>query len=384
MQKKIPTVFMRGGTSRGLFFNDEQLPKNLEIREKILLAAFGSPDLSRMQINGIGAGSTNTNKVAIISRSDDPEYDVNYNFAQVAVVKPRVTYRGNCGNMSSAVGPFAIDEGIVDPVAPYTMVRIYQVNTKKLIIAKVPVKNNLYNEDGNYAIAGVPGTGGKVTLHFVDPGGSMTGKLLPTNNVTDIITVPGVGEINISIVDAANPMVFVRARDLGLSGNEIHEISNSVVFREKSEAIRSRAAVMLGFAKNPEEASEISQQVPKIAYVSQPQEYKTVSDQIVQSNDIDITARMMSMGYFTPRFALTGAICLAGAAKIEGTVVNEMLIQNYNNLNEVRIGFPAGTMQIGVKMDKIQNNFQYQEALVFRTARRLMDGHVYVPEKCFE
>ncbi len=254
---------MRGGTSRGLFFHDEHLPENLNTREKILLAAYGSPDVSRMQINGIGAGTTNTNKVSIISKSKNSAYDVNYNFAQVAVDKPRVTYRGNCGNMSSAVGPFAIDEGLVCPTEPYTQVRIYQVNTKKLIVAEVPVKNNLYNEEGNFAISGIPGTGGKITLHFVDPGGSMTGKLLPTDNVRDRIKIPGMGEITLSIVDAANPMVFVRARDLGLSGNEIHEISNNAEFRVKMEAIRSRAAVLIGFAKNPEEPVKLANKYPK-------------------------------------------------------------------------------------------------------------------------
>lgn len=384
MQERIPTVFMRGGTSRGLFFHEDQLPKNLKIRERILLSAYGSPDRSRMQMNGIGAGTTNTNKVAIISPADSSDYDVNYNFAQVSVDTPSVTYRGNCGNMSSAVGPFAIDERLVRPVEPFTKVRIYQVNTKKLIIAEVPVKNGLYNEEGNYSIAGIPSPGGKITLHYVDPGGSMTGKLLPTGNVKDNISVPAIGKITISIVDAANPVVFVRARDLGLSGNEINEISTSAAFRQKLEAIRTRAAVVIGFASTPEEAGEISRQVPKIVFVSPAQGYQSVSGEIIKNDEIDITARMMSMGYFTHSFALTGAICTAGASKIEGTVVNEMLNDNAFEEDEIRIGFPAGILPIGVKIKKIEKRFQYQEALVYRTSRRLMDGYVYVPQKCFE
>ncbi|MCK4790403.1 MAG: 3-methylitaconate isomerase, partial [Desulfobacteraceae bacterium] len=245
MQVRIPAVYMRGGTSKAVFFHENHLPKNPEIRDRVILATYGSPDPNCRQIDGMGGAVSSTSKVAIISPSKDPDYDVNYHFGQVGIDKPKIGYQGNCGNISSAVGPFAIDEGLVNPEESITKVRIYQTNTKKLIVAEVPVKDGLYNEEGSYAIDGVPGTGGRITLHFFNPGGSVTGKLLPTGNVTDVIEVPGGGEITISIVDAANPVVFVRARDLGLRGTEIYEIDGSGEIRQKLEAIRSRVAVML-------------------------------------------------------------------------------------------------------------------------------------------
>jgi 2-methylaconitate cis-trans-isomerase PrpF len=212
----------------------------------------------------MGGAISSTSKVAVISPSKDPNYDVNYHFGQVSIDKPKIGYQGNCGNISSAVGPYAVDEGLVSVEEPITTVRIYQINTKKLIIAEVPIEDGLYNEEGDYAIDGVPGTGGKVTLHFVNPGGSVTGKFLPTGSVTNVLDIPDMGEVRVSVVDAANPVVFVRAGDLGLEGTEIHEIDASREIRHRLEAIRSRVAVMLGLASSPEEASEFSQQVPQI------------------------------------------------------------------------------------------------------------------------
>ena len=214
MQVKIPAVYMRGGTSKAVFFHKNQLPEDPEVRDRVILAAYGSPDPNQRQIDGMGGAVSSTSKVAIISPSQHRDYDVDYNFGQVSIDKPKIGYQGNCGNISSAVGPFAIDEGLVKGEGPLMTVRIYQKNTKKLIIADVPVENGRYNEEGDYSIDGIPGTGGRIILHFVDPGGSVTDKLLPTGNVTDVIAVPGHGKMTISIVDAANPVVFVRARDI--------------------------------------------------------------------------------------------------------------------------------------------------------------------------
>jgi len=374
---------MRGGSSKAVFFHDNHLPRDPEIRDRVILAAYGSPDSNRRQIDGMGGAVSTTSKVAIISPSKDLDYDVKYHFGQVSVDKPKIGYQGNCGNISSAVGPYAIDEGLVNVEEPVTTVRIHQTNTKKLIIAEVPIRDGLYNEEGDYAIDGVPGRGGKVTLHFVSPGGSVTGKLLPTGNATDIIDVPGMGEITISIVDAANPVVFARARDLGLKGTEIYEIDGSEEMRQRLEAIRSRGAVILGLASSPEEANEISQDVPKIAFVSEPQEYKTVTGNIVQKDEIDIVARIMSMGTLHKAYAATGAICTAGAAKIENTVLNELLGEGVLEAKEIRLGHPGGIIPVGAEVEKEGNSYEYKEAVLGRTARRLMDGYVYVPEKYF-
>jgi len=383
MQIRIPAVFMRGGTSKAVFFHKNRLPKDLEIRDRVIMAAYGSPDPNKRQIDGVGGANSLTSKVAIISPSKAPAYHVDYDFGQVSIDNPIIDHHGSCGNISSAVGPFAIDEGLVSVEEPMTKVRIYQVNTKKLIIADVPVKNGLYNEEGDYAIDGVPGTGGKIMLHFVDPGGSVSGKLLPTGNATDIIEVPGLGEIAISIVDAANPVVFVRARDLGLKGTEIHEIDARAEIRYKLEAIRSWGAVVLGLASIPEEASETSQALPMVAFVSEPQDYETVTGKLLKQDEIDIVARIMFMGWLHKAYAGTGAICTAGAAKMEGTVVHEMLTEGAHATEEVRLGHPGGIISVGTTIEKSGDTYYYQEALVGRTARRLVDGYVYVPEKYF-
>lgn len=383
MQVRIPAVYMRGGTSKAVFFRENHLPKDPEMRDRVIMAAYGSPDPNRRQIDGMGGAVSTTSKVAIISPSKDPNYDVNYYFGQVAIDKPKIGYQGNCGNISSAVGPYAIDEGLVNVEEPITTVRIYQKNTKKLIIAEVPIRDGLYNEEGDYAIDGIPGTGGKVTLHFVNPGGSVTGRLLPTGNVTDAIEVPGIGKITISIIDAANPVVFVGAKDIGLKGTEISEIDGSAEIRQKLEAIRSRGAVMLGLASSPEEASEISQDVPKMAFVSEPQDYTAVTGRNISKDEVDIVGRIMSMGTLHKAYAVTGAICTAGAAKIEGTVLHELLSKGALETKEIRLGHPGGIILVGVEVDKEGNSFEYKEAVLGRTARRLMDGYVYVPEKYF-
>jgi 2-methylaconitate cis-trans-isomerase PrpF len=384
MQTRIKAVYMRGGTSKAVFFHENHLPQDPEVRNRVILAAYGSPDPNKRQIDGMGGAVSTTSKLAIISPSKDPAYDVNYTFGQVSIDKPKIGYQGNCGNISSAVGPFAIDEGLVNAEEPITKVRIYQANTKKLIVAEVPVKDGLYNEEGDFAIDGVPGTGGKVRLHFFNPGGSVTGRLLPTGNVRDIIDIQGIGELTLSIVDAANPVIFVRAQDLGLRGTEIHEIDGNTEIRQRIEAIRGRVAVMLNLASSPEKATEISQDVPKIAFVSKPQDYKTVAGEVIQKEKIHLVARIMSMGTLHKAYAATGAICTAGAAMIEGTVVHEMLGKSTPESKEVRLGHPGGIIPVGAIIEKKGNAYEFTEALVGRTARRLMDGYVYVPEKYFQ
>ncbi|MDF1591118.1 MAG: PrpF domain-containing protein [Desulfobacterales bacterium] len=382
MQKRIPAVFMRGGTSKAVFFHENHLPKDPAVRDRVILAAYGSPDLNRRQIDGMGGAVSSTSKVAIISPADDPDYDVNYNFGQVGIDSPLIDFRGNCGNISAAVGPFAVDEDLVKAQEPLTQVRIYQVNTKKRIVAEVPVRDGRFDESGDYTIDGVPGTGAKIALHFVDPGGSVTGRLLPTGNVVDTVDVSGLGKMVVSIVDAANPIVFVRAADLGLKGIEIHEIDASADIRKTLESIRSMTAVMIGMASSPQEATEKVQAVPKIAFVSKPWDYQTITGKMVRKNEIDLVGRIISMGELHKAYAGTGAICTAGAAKIKGTIVNEMFGGD-DQAETIRIGHPGGVMEIGVKVNRNGNAYEYVEAVVGRTARRLMEGYVCVPQKYF-
>jgi 2-methylaconitate cis-trans-isomerase PrpF len=374
---------MRGGTSKAVFFRDNHLPKDPEKRDRVILAAYGSPDLNRRQIDGMGGGVSTTSKVCIVSPSRDPEYDVNYNFGQVSIDRALVDYQGNCGNMSSAVGPFAIDEALVSGEEPVTSISIYQVNTQKKIVAEVPVKDNFYNEEGDFYIDGVPTPGGRIVLHFHHPEASVTPALLPTGNTVDIIDVPNVGEVEISIVDAANPLVFFKASALGLKGTEISEIDAGEELREKIEFIRAQAAVMVGLAETRQEASERSQAVPKIAFVSEPQTYESLSGRRIEKNDIDLVGRIMSMGTLHKAYAATGAICTAGAARIKGTVVNQVSADVPED-RRIRLGHPGGIIPVGARLTVKDNHYVYEEAVIDRTARRLMEGYVLVPEKYFK
>ena len=384
MQKRIPTVLMRGGTSKGLFFHDNHLPADAEGRQRVILAAFGSPDPNRRQIDGVGGGVSTTSKAAIISPSASPDYDVVYNFAQVSIDRPIVDFKSNCGNISSAVGPFAVDEGLVKAVAPITRVRIHQLNTDKLITAEVPVNNGRFDEAGDYAIAGVPGTHGKITLRFADPGGALTGKLFPTGNRQDAITLPEYGEIAVTIIDAANPVALVRADAIGLTGIEIDEVDASDRIKQTLESIRCKAAVLIGLAASETEATQRSQAVPKVAFISAPQAYTTTGGQSIAAQDVDIVGRIMSMGTLHRSYAVSGGIATAGAATIPGTVAYVLLAAEARQNELLRIGHPGGIIDVGAVIEVDGDRCVYQEAVIGRTARRLMEGYVLVPESQFK
>lgn len=383
MQKRIPAVLMRGGTSKGLFFHDNHLPADPEARRRVILAAFGSPDANRRQIDGVGGGVSTTSKTAIISPSTSPDYDVVYNFGQVSIDRPIVDFKGNCGNISSAVGPFAVDEGLVKAVAPVTRVRIHQLNTDKLITAEVPVKDGRFDAQGDYAIAGVPGTHSKISLRFADPGGSLTGKLFPTGNRRDTVDLPDRGRVAITIIDAANPVVLVRAEDIGLTGTEIDAIDADRDIRATLETIRCKAAVMVGLASSEQEASQRCQAVPKIAFVAAPRSYTATGGQKIADRDIDITARIMSMGTLHRSFAVSGGISTAGAAMIPGTVAWDLLKTDARQKDLLSIGHPGGIIDVGADVERDGDSCVYREAVVGRTARRLMEGYVLVPETYF-
>ena len=383
MQKRIPTVLMRGGTSKGLFFHDNHLPPDSDSRNRVILAAFGSPDPNRRQIDGVGGGVSTTSKVAIISPSESPDYDVVYNFGQVSIDRPIVDYKSNCGNISSAVGPFAVDEGLVKAVEPVTRVRIHQLNTDKLITADVPVKNGRYDEQGDYTIAGVPGTHARIALGFADPGGALTGKLLPTGNRLDTIEIPDHGQITITIIDAANPVVLVRAEDIGLTGVEIDEVDASKAITTTLETIRCKAAVLIGLAASEEEATQRSQAVPKVAFITAAKPYTTTGGGTIEAQDVDLVGRIMSMGTLHRSYAVSGGIATAGAALIPGTVAYDLLEDAAHGKNLLKIGHPGGIIDIEAVIEVEGDQCAYKEAVIGRTARRLMEGYVLVPEAYF-
>ena len=383
MQNRIPAVLMRGGTSKGLFFHANHLPSDPGARDAVLLAAYGSPDPNRRQINGVGGAVSTTSKVAIISPSASPDYDVVYNFGQVSIDRPLVDFKGNCGNISSAVGPFAVDEGLIAATEPVTSVRIHQINTDKLIVAEVPVKDGRFDEAGDYEIAGVPGSGSKIILRFSDPGGSLTGKLFPTGNVKDNLDVPEMGNIELTIIDAANPVVLVQAAALDLEGTELEKIDSDENIKGQLERIRCTAAVEIGLAETIQEATQQSQAVPKIACVSAPKPYQTLGGKTVKIAEVDLVARMMSMGTLHKSFAVSGAVATAGAARIPGTVVHDLISLEASKKEIMRLGHPGGIIEVGAVVKETRGNFNYKEAILGRTARRLMEGNVLVPEKYF-
>ncbi len=381
--KKIPCVVMRGGTSKALFFHDKDLPGDEGERDKVLLSACGSPDLR--QIDGLGGATTSTSKVAIIKKSARSDADIDYTFAQVDVSNPIVGKTMNCGNISSAVGPFAVDEGLVEAVEPMTEVRIFNTNTQKVIIAQVSVHDGLALTEGDFAIDGVPGTGARIMLKFVAPQGAASGKLLPTGNAKDSIEIEG-RVYEYSFVDAANPVVFVHPEDFGLTGTEIpsqfNALPNCADICRVLEIIRGTGAVTLGFAKDLEDARINSQTLPKIAFVTSPTTYTAGSGKKIESGDVDMVGRLFSVGMkMIDAYMGTGAICTITAANTPGTIVNEIVCANRVNgrVEHIRIGHPWGVMDAYADLEiKGDGTHTVYSGNLDRTARRLMEGSVYV------
>ncbi|MBI4490063.1 MAG: 3-methylitaconate isomerase [Deltaproteobacteria bacterium] len=376
---KIPCAIYRGGTSKPIFFLEKDLPQDSKKRDQIVLAAFGSPDLR--QIDGLGGADPLTSKVAYISPPTIPHTDINYTFGYVGISAPVIDYTGNCGNTSAAVGPFSLLRGLIEPKEPITKVRIYNTNTKKVIVAEFPVRDGQFLSEGSFRIDGVPGPGSKILLDFINSGGSVTGKLLPTGKVREDIKFPTLGTLTVSMVDAANPFVFVRASDLGLQGNEtLEEIAGNSVLLKKCEEIRSVVAEIMGIAKK-EEATQKSPGVPKIAFISPPTSYLTPGGK-VEASEVDIIARMTALQKLHKAYAVTGAVCLGAAVKIEGTIANEIFRQvQPGDPPAVRIGHPSGTIQVEIETRRENGHLELTKAALARTARLLMDGYVYVPER---
>jgi probable AcnD-accessory protein PrpF len=387
--KQIPirAIYMRGGTSKGVFFNQRDLPlcaqnRGLE-RDNIMLRVIGSPDPYGKQIDGMGNGTSSTSKVVIIGPSNREDCDVNYLFGAVAIDAPVVDWSGNCGNLTSAVGPFAIQEGLVDAGPDgFKTVRIWQENLGKKIIAHVPVKNGQVVELGDFELDGVTFPAAEVLLEFLDPGAdedSDGGAMFPTGHFVDILDIPGIGKIEATLINAGNPTIFVNAKSLGLSGIELQDdVNSNPSLLKKLETIRAHATVTMGLASSPSEATERRPHTPKLAFVANASAYTASSGKAVSEQDIDVLARIMSMGKLHHAMTGTGAIAIAVASAIPGTIVNAVL--GGQSQARVRFGHPSGTLGVGAEANNESGEWVITKALMSRSARRLMTGEVWVPE----
>lgn len=377
-QTSLPAVFMRGGTSKALMVHRRDLPQNQDDWATLFTAAMGSPDPFGRQLDGMGGGVSSLSKVCIIAPSEHPDADVDYTFAQVMVKEARVDYRGNCGNMSSAVGPFAVDQGLVPAGNGKTTVRIFNTNTQKIIHSTFETLNGRARYGGDLAIPGVSGTGSPIKLDFVEPGGATTGTLLPTGNVTDTLEVPGVGTLEVSMVDAANAAVFVRAKDVGLTGLELpDQLENDPDILARLDAIRVQASVKMGIAPDVDSARAITI-VPFICIVSPPADNPTLSGDTVPAGNIDLVARVISNGQPHRALPLTVSLCTAVAARITGTVAAEALSPTAPT-DALRLGMPSGVLTVGADVSQENGAWVARAGSFYRTARLLFDGRVWVP-----
>ena len=373
---QLKCSIIRGGTSKGIFIKKNELPTDPEERDNIIRAIFGSPDIR--QIDGLGGADTLTSKLAIIGPASRPDADIDYTFAQVGIDTAIVDYKGNCGNISSAVGPFAIDEGMVSTTEPVTTVRIHQTNTGKIIVADVPVEDGRAKVAGDFSIAGVPGSGARITLDFSDTEGAVSGKLLPTGNVIDKVEVDGV-EYHISIVDVGNPLVFITANELNLKGTELpDQIDGNKELMIRIEKIRGIAAEKLGLVKSRELSATESPYIPFFAIVSPPVSYNTYNNKKVDEKEIDLVSTLLFMLKVHKTYPGTGTVCTGAAAKIPGSVVWNLLSEEAKNKKTIVIGHPAGTIPVEAEAITKGSEVTLSRVAIYRTARRIMDGYVYI------
>jgi 2-methylaconitate cis-trans-isomerase PrpF len=377
-QLKIPAVFMRGGTSNAVVFHARDLPRERAEWDEIFLAAIGSPDPYGRQLDGMGGGISSLSKVCVIGPPSRPDADIDYTFGQVLVKEARVDYSANCGNMSSAMGPFAVDEGLIKVSGREALVRVHNTNTRKIIYSRFVLDDGQSAVDGDLAIPGVASTGSPVKLEFREPGGATTAKLLPTGNVADILDVPGVGKVRVSMVDAANACVFVSAADLGLVGTEMPEVlDNSPEVLKKLAAIRIAASVAMGISKTPEEAAKKSA-VPFIGFVSPAQDARLLTGEALQAGQVDVTGRIISNGQPHRALPLTASLCMAVAARLEGSVVHEATRRADDPESEIRIAMPSGVLTVAASVKKKDGQWYAEQGAFYRTQRRLFEGFVLV------
>ena len=388
MQTSVKATYMRGGTSKGTFFNLTDLPERCQVagsaRDNFLLRVVGSPDPYGKQIDGLGNGSSSTSKVVILSKSDVAGHDVNYLFGQVAIDKAMIDWSGNCGNLTAAVGSFAIMNGLVSadkiPTDGICEVKIWQQNIGKTIIAHVPMAGGQVKETGDFELDGVTFPASEIKIEFIDPvdeGGDM----FPTGNLVDTLDVPDVGTFDVTLINAGIPTVFLRAKDLGFTGTELQkDINSNSEILAKLEKIRAYGAVKMGLIADISEA-ETRQHTPKIAWVASPADYVASSGKTVKASDIDLLARAMSMGQLHHAMMGTASVAIGTAATIVGTLVNEAA--GGQAMREVRFGHPSGTLLVGGQSELIDGKWLAKKVSMSRSARRLMTGEVWVPADSF-
>jgi 2-methylaconitate isomerase len=388
-QLKIPATYIRGGTSKGVFFVLDELPQSAQVpgkdRDQLLLRVIGSPDPYGKQIDGMGGATSSTSKTVIVSKSSKPDHDVDYLFGQVSIDKAFVDWSGNCGNLSAAIGSFAITKGLIDagkvPRDGICAVRIWQANISKTIIAHVPVSAGEVQETGDFELDGVTFPAAEVVLEFIDPAdegeGDAGGSMFPTGNLVDELEVPGIETLNVTMINAGIPTIFVNAADIGYQGTELQEAINSdnkalAMF----ESIRAAGALKMGLIKHISEAAS-RQHTPKVAFVSPPKDYVSSAGKPVSATEIDLLVRALSMGKLHHAMMGTAAVAIGTAAAIPGTLVN--LAAGGGNRTAVRFGHPSGTLRVGAEATQVNGEWTVKKAIMSRSARVLMEGWVRVP-----
>ncbi len=388
-QQKIAATYMRGGTSKGVFFNLNDLPVEAQVagaaRDQLLLRVIGSPDPYGKQIDGMGGATSSTSKTVILAKSQQPEHDVDYLFGQVSIDQPFIDWSGNCGNLTAAVGAFAIRQGLIDPERVpdngHCTVRIWQKNIQKTIIAHVPITHGTVQETGDFELDGVTFPAAEVQIEFLDPAedGEDGGAMFPTGQVVDDLEVPGVGTFKATFINAGIPTIFLNAAELGYTGTELQDqINNDVAALARFETIRAHSAVKMGLIKDISEAAS-RQHTPKIAFVAPPQSYQASSGKTVELSDIDLLVRALSMGKLHHAMMGTAAVAIGTAAAVPGTLVHTAA--GAIPREAVRFGHPSGTLRVGAEaVQDTSGQWQVKKAIMSRSARVLMEGFVYVPQ----
>lgn len=381
-QIRIPAVYMRGGTSKGVFFHADDLPAEPARRDALLLRVVGSPDPYGQQIDGLGGGSSSTSKVVILSPSRRPDCDVDYLFGAVAIDRPVIDWSGNCGNLSAAVGPYALARGLLPMPAGEGLatVRIWQVNTGKRLLAHVPVAGGEVVEGGDFELDGVTFPAAEIRLEFLDlgrdDGPAAAVGLFPTGRPVDRLDVPGLGQVQVTLIDAGNPAVFVEAAALGLQGTERQaEVNGDAQLLERCERLRCHGAVAMGLAPDTA-AAALRPATPKLAWVAPARDYRSAAGRLVAAGEIDLNVRILSMGRLHHAMTGTGAVAIAAAAAVPGTVLAGLLGAPRTAL---RFGHPSGTLAVGAEARLVAGHWSVQRVQLSRSARRLMEGHVLVP-----
>ncbi|WP_420195623.1 2-methylaconitate cis-trans isomerase PrpF [Marinobacter sp. GH_1] len=387
-QIKVPATYMRGGTSKGVFFRLQDLPEPCQVpgeaRDKLLLRVIGSPDPYEKQIDGLGNATSSTSKTVILAAPTQPDHDVDYLFGQVSIDKPFVDWSGNCGNLTAAVGAFAINGGFVAkdriPDNGICTVRIWQANIQKTIVAHVPITNGEVQETGDFELDGVTFPAAEVKIEFMDPADG-EGAMFPTGNLVDDLDVPGVGTLKATMINAGIPTIFINAEDIGYKGTELqNDINSDPKALAMFETIRAHGAVKMGLIKDVAEAAN-RQHTPKVAFVAKPVDYVSSSGKQINAADIDVLVRALSMGKLHHAMMGTAAVAIATASAIPGTLVN--LAAGGGDRTEVTFGHPSGTLGVGAEAKEVNGQWTATKAIMSRSARIIMEGWVRVPGDCF-